>query len=201
MQIIHRANIIHFHKKRTGGGKGDHYALGWRSEESQSRRFAALVKGINLNESSMLDVGCGLADFKTFLNKHFSNVSYTGIDLMPEFINEAARRFANDQFCYFLLGDFFNSQLSAVDYVFSCGALSYGHSDKEYHFEMIQKMWDISRKGIAFSALDKDRFPPHPLLIGFNRSEIIDFCLNFKGKLMIQDHYIHDDFTIQIIRE
>jgi SAM-dependent methyltransferase len=175
--------------------------LGWRTPESQLIRFGILASAFDLNSASVLDVGCGYADFKHFLDKRYSGVSYTGIELMPDFAYEAARRFASDGFASFILGDFSAVDLTEVDYVFSCGALSYRNSDPRHPYLMIQKMYDTARKGIAFTALDQEVFPPHSLLVGLHKIRTLGFCKSLSPKAKLIDGYLPDDFTIVIPKE
>ena len=201
MHLINQAQIIKFHNDRSKEFKNDYKRLGWKSADSQLLRFGALASAFPLNNSSVLDVGCGYADFKTHLDKKFSNVSYTGIDLMPAFIHEAARRFASDTHASFIHGDFENVELTQVDYVFSCGALSYRNSNHYFPFSMIQKMLDTARKGIAFTMLNEENFPEHPLLKGYSKARIQTFCRSLSNNVKLIDTYLPDDFTIVISKE
>lgn len=198
MHFLNQANIINFHRNRSHDNLSDYYVLGWRELKSQLLRFENLVKGINLNKTSVLDVGCGYADFKTFIDKCYEGVSYTGIDLIPEFVHEAARRFATDRFSSFINGDFFTTNLSEVDFVFSCGALCYRNTDPEFVYKMIRKMWNTSRKGIAFNLLNSSVFPDHPLLVGYNKMEVIEYCRLFTSNIIVEEGYLPDDYIIKL---
>ena len=199
MSIIDQINIIRYHNDRIHDFDEDYKKLGWKERKSQVLRFEALVERLNLNSSSVLDVGCGYADFKPFLDKRFNKVSYTGIDIVPEFAHEAARRFASDRFASFIHGDFYTTPMTEVDYVFCCGALCYRNSDPEYPYKMIRKMFYTSRKGTAFCMLDNELFPKHPVLTGFKKKEIIKYCKSLARKVTLDDNYLLDDFTIKML--
>jgi SAM-dependent methyltransferase len=194
-------HFIKFHRNQSANNADDYHALGWRSPESQLLRFKALTSGMDLQYSSILDVGCGYADFKTFLDKSFDGVSYTGIDLVPEFVHEAARRFASDRFCSFIHGDFFITPLTEVDYVFSCGALCYRNTDPEFVYKMIRNMWNTGNKGIAFNLLNKAVFPKHPLLVGYDKDEVLDYCQLLTSNIIVEEGYLPDDFIIKLLPE
>ena len=198
MSIIDQAQIIRFHSDRSKEFADDYKKLGWKSADSQLIRFGVLASAFNINGASVLDVGCGYADFKPFLDKRFSGVSYTGIDLMPAFIHEAARRFASDNFASFIYGDFSAVDLTAVDYVFCCGALSYRNPDPGFHFRMIKKMWDTASKGVTFCLLDSEVFPHHPLLQGHDKKEMLEYCRSLSERAFLIDGYLPDDFTIVV---
>jgi cyclopropane fatty-acyl-phospholipid synthase-like methyltransferase len=198
MNLLAQANIIKFHNDRSLNFYNDYQKLGWKSTTSQQLRFEVLASAFNLNGASVLDVGCGYADFKTFLDKKYSKVSYTGIDLNPAFVHEAARRFASDTWASFIMGDFYSVDLTSVDYIFSCGALNYRNPDPDYHFNMIKKMWNTANNGIAFTSLDEETFPKHSLLVGHNKDQIMDFCKKLSYQSTLISGYCPDDFAIII---
>ncbi|NOY84878.1 MAG: class I SAM-dependent methyltransferase, partial [Nitrospirae bacterium] len=94
MNLIEKATIMHYHRHRIASYKTDSVkALGWRGSESQLKRFEVLASIGDLNGACILDVGCGYGDLKAYLDQHFSDFVYIGIDQMPEFISEAKRTY------------------------------------------------------------------------------------------------------------
>ena len=73
-------------------------ALGWGSAEGMEARFLAACEVMRLTEywsfhgMSVLDVGCGFGDLLPFVEKMFV-WKYFGIDVVPEFIAEARKRY------------------------------------------------------------------------------------------------------------
>ena len=55
--------------------------VGWGSVKSQLLRFEMVTRGLELNGKAILDIGCGLGDFITFLRKKTNTFRYTGIDI------------------------------------------------------------------------------------------------------------------------
>ena len=74
-------------------------SLGWKSEEKMKKRFEALFKiGILYSDDSILDVGCGFGDFIYILESHYIGTpyimnKYTGIDIVPEFLEIAEGKY------------------------------------------------------------------------------------------------------------
>ena len=87
-------------------GAGTPEALGWRHAGSQRLRFAAIAGAADFNGCSVLDVGCGTGDLKAFPDQRFSALRYLGVDQMPEFIDSARARYAEQSDTPFVLGDF-----------------------------------------------------------------------------------------------
>ena len=59
----------------------------------QELRFNALTKHFSNNNFSVLDFGCGLGHLKSYLDNHYSDYKYYGVDVVPEFI-----QFVNEKF-------------------------------------------------------------------------------------------------------
>lgn len=64
----------------------------------QDLRYAALTAAIRAPGFSLLDYGCGLANLKSFLDDRFDRFSYTGADLVPEFIADSTKAHAQGAF-------------------------------------------------------------------------------------------------------
>src|ERR1700736_71161 len=69
----------------------DYRACDYGRPESQILKFVILSQVRAFDNKSVLDVGCGFADFSRFLAERYRNVRYTGIDLSPKMV-AAARR-------------------------------------------------------------------------------------------------------------
>ena len=72
--------------------------VGWGSKKTQRIRFENIYKYFDKNNFSVLDVGCGLGDFYSFLKKKKINFKYTGIDINEVFINKCKRKYKNINF-------------------------------------------------------------------------------------------------------
>jgi SAM-dependent methyltransferase len=74
--------------------------LGWGSTEQQEYRFKqTLSNGIEFDQKSVLDIGCGFGDYLHFLVKNLDKnktlESYSGFDLNPDLIQEAKKNIPN----------------------------------------------------------------------------------------------------------
>src|SRR5579864_4289295 len=73
-------------------------AQGWYGARTQERRFSVLAEVSDLREGSVLDVGCGLGDFYSFLHARGGAGDYIGVDLTPEMVENARRRHPGARF-------------------------------------------------------------------------------------------------------
>lgn len=71
--------------------------LGW-FKGKQDLRYNALIDHLPLSVNSILDIGCGFSDGLDFILKKFPDISYTGVDLVPEFIEVSKMRFPDQNF-------------------------------------------------------------------------------------------------------
>lgn len=197
MTLLEKATIIHYHRHRIGGCEsGTVGALGYRGEESQSKRFEALTAMADLNGCSVLDIGCGHGDLKGFLDARFHGYSYIGIDQMAEFVVQARSRYGQRPSCYFCVADFTGAELPQADYVFASGVLGYRCEDKDFYFSMIVKMYLAANQALAFNMLDAAKFPQHPLLVGHDVGWVMDFCKRLSPNVQLVRGYLEDDFTV-----
>jgi trans-aconitate methyltransferase len=72
----------------------DEKAMGW-AINSQRVRFEILSKIDDLNNKSVLDVGCGTAKLYQYLIEKFPTMRYVGIDIIEEFLNCATKSIEN----------------------------------------------------------------------------------------------------------
>lgn len=201
MNPIEKATILHYHRHRIAtydGGTVE--ALGWREQKSQSLRFEVLCTIGDLNGATILDVGCGYADFKGYLDTRFEGFTYFGIDHMPEFATAAKARYSGCLDTHIVQDDFTVAAFPEVDYVFASGALVYRSADTEFHTTMIAKMVRAARCAVGFNMLRVDRFPDHPLLIGHDLDDTIAYCQTLSGDVRVIDEYLDDDFTVFVYR-
>lgn len=64
----------------------------------QEDRFGVLTKMISKGQFSVLDFGCGLAHLKDHLSEKFSGFKYTGVDMIPAFVEECSKRHPDSTF-------------------------------------------------------------------------------------------------------
>lgn len=198
MNPLEIAQIIHFHRNRLH--LNPKQSLGWRTAESQICRFKMLCQWGDLSHCKILDIGCGLGDLKLYLDKHFNDITYFGVDLMEEFISQALKRFHQDPNSYFLCADFQNTLFPPVDVIMACGSLNYRTENHLHPYSIIRKMWDHAQRGIAFNLIRKDTLHGEGLLQGYDPQEILEFCRQLDSQALLIENYHPEDFTILMHR-
>ncbi len=197
MQLLERARIVQFHRRRIARfGGGTLGALGWKAPASQLGRFDVIARVGDLSGRSVLDLGCGYGDLKQYLDERFCGVTYIGVDHMPEFIEDARRRYQGCSDTSFFQADFGRLELPIVDYVLASGAFAYRRSGPDFFTRMIEKMYRAAAVGVGFNMLDDAVFKPYDLLEGQDRKRIVSFCRSICPHVQLIDDYAADDFTV-----
>jgi SAM-dependent methyltransferase len=185
--------LAHGHSYRT---------LDWGSQESQERRFAVLADIGIADGARVLDVGCGLGHFATWLADRGTHVQYTGLDLTPELVTAAAQEHPHHRFVHGSVLDPSVLTEEHFDVVVASGIFcSYPVGGVERMRQVLQRMWGWAAVGLAFNSLstwapqqDEGEFHADPL-------ETLSFCRSLSGRLALRHDYHPRDFTIHVGRE
>ena len=198
MDLLSRAHIIKYHNDSIKKfGINSHQALGWRKKNEQLLRFKMLLEPTELNDCSILDIGCGTGDLLAYLISNNIQCDYTGIDQIKEFITLAGEKYKNQNNTSFLLGDFWTADLGKYDYVLASGALSYRHADPNFIFKIIAHLFSLSKMAFAFNLLEKTDLK-NGGLVAYNKNEILGFCKKLSSNVILKDDYLEGDFRILI---
>lgn len=97
-------------------------ALMW-SKFGYNERLESLTANLNLENSTILDYGCGLAHLKEFLSLRYRNFHYTGVDIVEDFISHNNDKY-NDIKSEFNLINNYTDILENYDYIFISGVFN-----------------------------------------------------------------------------
>jgi len=195
MKKAQRKRIVDRHRdslKRYGNHPN---ALYWSSQRIQEIRFKVLADiGIETGDS-VLDVGCGFGDFKSWIEGQGRCVDFTGIDLSPDLISVAQGKHPHARLLCGELFDFYFEPQS-FDWVILSGALNEQlHDDSAYAFRVIAQMYKLCRKGVAFNMLDARHLVAHDLHSQIPE-RILTYCRSLCPHCVLHDEYLQNDFSI-----
>lgn len=178
-------------------GPSDVRSVQWTSEIGQRIRFDVLSNIGDIVGASILDVGCGVGEmYQHFLDREIP-VSYTGIDIIPEFIDAAEARFPDARFFERNILD----ETERFDYIFASGALSFRvENNSEYVKSILKKMYDLSYKGVAFNMLMRGTHINNETYVTYHPEEVADFCEGFAERVEIVTDYLPQDFTVYVYK-
>ena len=203
-QIFNKTEIINFYNNKLNQFGISHQTVGWGSKESQQLRFAVLLRNLNLENKKILDIGCGLGDLVHFIREHNTEkFSYTGIELVPDFVRLAKERFADDRTIQFIECDMEKLFLfkEPIDIVVLSGALNIRVNDNQhlmeqiltYGFNLCQECVSINfLTSYADYILDKNHH--------YEPEKVFSFAKTLSPKVNLIHDYPLYEFTIQIFR-
>ncbi|MGF9976251.1 class I SAM-dependent DNA methyltransferase [Viridibacillus arvi] len=138
------------HYKNLFDKYGDSFkSAQWADKESQEKRFQILLGIEDIENSRILDFGCGTGHLATYLKRMNINVNYTGVDIVPEFISCAKEK--HPEYNFYLNTELPNQK---YDYIFISGVFNNKLEDNRGFYE--KTLLDLSNfcnKGIAFNML------------------------------------------------
>ncbi len=185
----------------------DPKSLLWKTRGAAHQRFRQFWAEIDFNNKTVLDIGCGFGEFGIFLLKRYTNVDYTGIDITPEFIAEAAKLVPDGKFS---VADF-NDIDGQYEVVIASGVLnsnvearlrgtSTRQSDNlEYRKNAIKKMFSLTSNIFAFNMLGAHPAPKNSADSNVwyaDSLEILGYCMTLTNRVILRQNYNSKDFTI-----
>lgn len=176
----------------------DPRSVQWKSLGASHQRFRQFWAEIDFNHRSVLDVGCGFGELARFLNKRYQGVEYTGVDIVPEFIAQARKRFPQNKF---LIRDLLNHPLpEKYDVVLASGVINSNvKNNLAYRKQAIKILFQHARQVMAFNMLGSH---PQPKTIKNSNIYyadslvILEYCLTLTRRVLLRHHYHPKDFTI-----
>lgn len=189
------AYIIKYHKDLLSSHPhNEQLTMGW-SGNSQAIRFEILSQIDDLNNKSILDIGCGNAKLYDYLIAKYPTMRYVGLDLMDEFLSNAMARLADKKDVQFYQGNFMSDQLPLLDYYLVSGALNYQNSNPLYIFQSIQHLYNSARLGLGFNLLSTAP-DNQKIAVSYNTQMIFEFCKMLSPKCILKTDYLENDYTI-----
>lgn len=171
-------------------------ALRWTPQGQLRRYYSFLDIATDLNNSSVLDYGCGTGDVYRFLQRRGINVRYTGVDINKNFIEIAKNKYPE---CDFKVMDIDESSLEGFfDYVFICGVFNLrvpGVADDLKN--ALLRLFKQCNKALILNALSSHTPIKDPELNYTSPEEMIAFSIKHLSPAVALRHdRIQHDFTL-----
>lgn len=176
----------------------DPKSLCWHQKGAAHQRFRQFWAEIDFNGKSVLDVGCGFGEMAKFLHKRYRDVNYTGVDIVPEFINEAEKLYP---FYKFFVRDYFSAPMQdKFDIVMASGVLNSNVGNNvSWREENIKIMFEHTKKVLAFNMLGAHPQPDNNTESNVwyaDSFEILKYCATLTRRIIFRSNYHPLDFTI-----
>ncbi len=200
--MSHMEKIKQYYDLNNVAGSPDYYILGWESEEAQKLRFDQLIGNMDLNNRTILDVGCGTGNLLEYISIKFTNFRYTGIDVLPHMIERAEQKKLNGKFVCMDL--FKNNPYSnkSFDVIFSSGIfnLNLGNNE-EFLLDAVEIFQSLARETVSFNLLWDKSQDKDSKYFYFSPEEVFNKLISKYHEIWnitIQKGYLHNDFTVYL---
>jgi trans-aconitate methyltransferase len=177
----------------------DPRACDYGRAESQMAKFRVLADVAPLSNKSLLDVGCGFADFSAYLNERYSNVAYSGIDLSESMIREARRSRPNLDVRVCNIMDVDGDNIADVVTANGIFYLLEEQAPNLMH-AIVARMFALCRQALAFNSLSswapdqvKEEFYADP-------AQTLSWCRELSPFVVLRHDYHSRDFTVYIYK-
>ena len=188
-------SFYNFHLKKFGDRPE---ALRW-TPQGQIRRYHTLIEiAPDLNNSTVLDYGCGTGDFYRFMKRRGIETRYTGVDINANFIEMARKKYPD---CTFRVMNIDEDPLEGFyDYIFICGVFNLlVPGVKDDLRNALVNLFKHCNKGLALNALSSHAPIRDPELNYTSPEEMVQFSLeNLSPYLALRHDRIQNDFTLFI---
>jgi SAM-dependent methyltransferase len=162
--------------------------LGW-TKNKEAIRYKILSQIGQLENCSILDVGCGFGDFLKYLKRKDIPVKYTGIDLNPELIAIANKHHPEAIFHVMDFEDAIFDQ--KFDWIVSSGIFNYKLEDN-YQFitNVLKKMSELCLKGFAVDFLNSYVDFREPNLFYTEPEIVFKICKKLSRRVLLRADYM-----------
>lgn len=197
-------NVINRYTKRFLEFGHDPKSLGW-DKGKQFLRYHILIENLNLENSTILDLGCGFGDANYLLKQIVSNYSYLGIDIVPVLINEANKIWEEDLKINFINDDFLSFDFSDnFDYVISSGMFNFKLNDIDNYIfieNTLKKAFKIAKKAVSFDFLSNNVDYEYKHTFHSNPSKILEIAYSLTKRVRLRNDYMPFEFSITLFKD
>lgn len=166
------------------------------SWEGQRFRFRKLMEIADLRNRRVLDLGCGIGDFYPLLMEKFGQLHYTGIDIVPEMMDFAAKKYPGVRF---LCHDLSTQRLDeSFDYVLASVLFNNAMADADaYMQELLTLAFRQCTLGLGFNFISTHVNFTDPELAYHDPAQVLNFCIrSLTPKVAMQHHYERVDVAV-----
>lgn len=171
----------------------------------QDLRFDALTKHVSKEAPfSVLDFGCGLAHLKDYLAARSSSFSYTGVDILPEFIEANRVKYPND---HFQVISEVQDIRGSFDYVVASGTFNMLYFEelekhKSYVFDTLTRLFDKTSGYLSVNFMTDQVDFMQEGAYHQNIAELHNFVsTRLSKRLLIDQSYMPYEYTVTIWKD
>lgn len=186
--------------EKHGGGFP---SLLWASPQTQAARFDAIQRLGRPDGKSVLDVGCGRADFLDFLlDRDVRPADYVGVEAVEELAAAAEAKRRRMKQVRVLRADFVREPLRlfvGADLVVFSGSLN--TLEDAAFYTTVRRAFDACAEAVVFNFLCNPYLAGAEYLRWRRPADVLSFVRQLSPRAETLDDYLHGDFTVAVRRE
>lgn len=172
------------------------------SLEKQRMRHLVHSEAIQGDLPTVLDVGCGIGQFCQYLADAGRACSFTGYDIVREYVEHCRDQFPNSRFD--VRNVFEDGMGGQFDTIVLSQVLNsrYAHSDNmEVMQTLLAMAYESSRVAVSVDMMSKYVDFQNPVLFYYSPEEIFSFAKTLTRRVRLRHDHRPWEFTIQLFHE
>jgi len=170
------------------------------TKERQELSFKAIMESVDLNNKTILDVGCGFGDLVLFLNRQSIFVNYTGIDISDEIVKIGKKE--NPEVTDKLYVMNINDVVDKYDYVIISGMFNLKIDDNwSFIKSTLKKAFELCKEGVVFNLISTYVDYKEKHLFYVDPCDIFKYCKTLTKWVNIKYDYNDYEYTISMFKE
>jgi len=172
-------------------------SIGW-SNGRQLIRFNVINNIGKLDNSTILDVGCGFGDFYGFLKHKKIKTVYHGVDINEDFVKIAKKRYSNAKF---EMRDIQKKRFTKkFDWVVAVGITN--HASTYAHLRgVIEEMFHICRKGVAIDFISNYVDYKNKEIFYSSPEKMFVFAKTLTKRVTLRHDYMPFEFSLYLFKD
>lgn len=172
--------------------------LGWLKGR-QGIRFSILTEIGIMDNMRILDVGCGFGDLYRYLKRKKINFTYTGLDLNPNLLAVAKRKYPKVTFKQFDLEK--DTLDRKYDWIIISGVFNFKRKDNYRFIETsLRKLFKNCNKGIAIDFMSSYVDYENPNSFHASPEKIFNIVKKISDRITIRHDYMKFEFSVYIYK-
>ncbi len=174
-------------------------SVGW-TERGQQWRYEYITRLLPLNNSSILDFGCGKGDLYGYLSSKGLRIDYTGVDINPDLIRLAKKKFPETKF--YTLDIDKEETKEEFDFVIICGVFNINVLGvKDSAFRAVRKLFFNTKKALLFNCPSIYSRRKDLTLLYYDPVEVLSLALSITENVNLYHNLIEGDIFLILYRE
>lgn len=192
--------IADFYDRRVGEFGHDPRACDYGRAESQQRKFSALAESLDYRGRSVLDIGCGFADYADYLKRRQPDLRYAGMDLSSAMIVQARETHPGLDL---RVGNILDDPVDERHDIVSANGIFYllGAEAPVLMRQLVRAMYARCREAVIFNSLSTWASVQEPGEFYADPLETLAWCREISPWVTLRHDYLPHDFLIVIRRE